>query len=434
MTAEQANPNSYPNGQTIHRQVLPNGITLLVYERSASPSFVIDGLLRAGALAETRQTAGLAQFTAVSLMRGTASRSFDQIYDAIEAVGAALQFSAAHHTTSFSAQGLVEDFDLMLALLADVIRQPVFPAAEVAKVQQQILTSLAMRDDDPQQMAGLAFDELIYGEHPYGRSDAGYVDSISALTAADLRRFHHRYYGPQGMILTVVGDVNAAAVVEKVTAVLGDWQNEAQKALPPVPDAPRPPTLKRVDVPMPGKQQSQICLGLPGPRRSAPDYLDASLMNTILGVFGMMGRIGQKVREEQNLAYEAYTVLQGGLGPAPWYAAAGVAPHNVEPAIAAILAEIARIQNELVPAEELADNQAYRIGSMPMSLETNGGLANIITDMVLYELGLDYLQCYPDLVREITPQRIQAAAQKYLSTEQLGIAVAGPASGDERTG
>ncbi|HID53150.1 MAG TPA: insulinase family protein, partial [Anaerolineae bacterium] len=172
----------------------------------------------------------------------------------------------------------------------------------------------------------------------------------------------------------------------------------------------------------------------PGPTRAAPDYMAASLMNTVLGVFGMMGRIGQKVREEKNLAYDAYSVLQGGLGPAPWYAAAGVAPPNVEAAIAAILAEIERIQNELVPAAELADNQAYRIGSLPMSLETNGGLANVISDMELYGLGLDYLLEYPHLIREITPERIRVAAQKYLSTEQLGIAVAGPELVDKVTG
>ncbi|NKQ36951.1 MAG: insulinase family protein [Chloroflexi bacterium] len=427
--AEKITHTTYPNTQTIRRQVLANGITVLVYERFASPSLVIDGLVRAGALAESRQTAGLAHFTAVSLMRGTENYTFEQIYEALESVGASLNFSGAYHTTGFSAQGLVEDADLFLELLAEALRQPVFPDAEVEKVRGQLLTGIAMRENDPQQMAGLAFDELIYGEHPYGRSDLGYMDSLPDLTVDDLRQFHRRYYGPQGMIMTVVGAMKAEEVVEKVTAVLGDWRNPHQEKLPDAPDAPRPESLKRIHVPMPDKQQSNICLGLPGPRRAAPDYLDASLMNTILGVFGMMGRIGQKVREEKNLAYDAYSVLQGGLGPAPWYAAAGVAPPNVEAAIAAILAEIERIQNELVPAEELADNQAYRIGSLPMSLETNGGLANVISDMELYGLGLDYLLEYPHLIREITPERIRVAAQKYLSAEQLGIAVAGPGGG-----
>ena len=155
-------------------------------------------------------------------------------------------------------------------------------------------------------------------------------------------------------------------------------------------------------------------------------------MNTVLGVFGMMGRIGKTVREEQGLAYYAYSQLNGTLGPTPWYASMGVAPQNVEQAIDSALAEIERIQNEPVPLEELADSQAYRTGSLPVSLETNSALADVITDMGLYELGLDYLDRYPDLINDITPARIQAAAQKYLSVDQLAIAVAGPMEESEQ--
>jgi zinc protease len=148
-------------------------------------------------------------------------------------------------------------------------------------------------------------------------------------------------------------------------------------------------------------------------------------MNTILGVFGMMGRIGQTVREEQGLAYYAYSHLQGGLGPSPWVVSVGVAPHNIERAIESVRQEIGRIQNEPAVAAELADSQAYRIGSLPVSLETNSSLAGIIGDMAYYDLGLDYLQHYPAQVGAITVERIQAAAQKYLSTDQLAVAVAG---------
>jgi zinc protease len=132
------------------------------------------------------------------------------------------------------------------------------------------------------------------------------------------------------------------------------------------------------------------------------------------------------VREEQGLAYYAYSRLHGGLGPSPWIASAGVAPDKVDQAIESIRAEIGRMQTEPVTDEELADCQAYRTGSLPVSLETNSGLAGIITDMELYDLGLDYLQRFPNLIRAITPERIQAAAQKYLSTSQLAVAVAGP--------
>jgi zinc protease len=420
--------NNYPSAKTIHRQQLANGIILLVYENFASQSVVVEGVVRAGALAEAREKAGLANFTAASLMRGTHKRSFEQIYEDLESVGADLGFSSGQHTTGFSATSLVEDLDLVLDLLAQSLRQPAFPPAQIEQVRGLLFTGLQIRANDTRYQAGLAFDELLYRDHPYGRSEHGYFETISAVSREDILDFHAGYYGPRQMIITLVGAIKAEDAQAKVESALGDWHNPQQRLLPLVPDARRPATLQRTAVAMPEKTQSDIVLGLPGPLRLAPDYLDASLMNTILGVFGMMGRIGKSVREEQGLAYYAYSRLQGDLGPSPWYACAGVAPQNVEQAVASIRQEIERIQNEPVPADELADSQAYRTGSMPVSLETNSGVAGVITDMELYGLGLDYLVNFPGLIWAITPERVQAAAQKYLSTEQMAVAVAGPNS------
>lgn len=149
-------------------------------------------------------------------------------------------------------------------------------------------------------------------------------------------------------------------------------------------------------------------------------------MNTILGVFGMMGRIGQNVRERQGLAYYASSRLEGGLGPGPWTASAGVASDKVDQAIESIRHEIRTIMNEPVTSEELSDSQAFRTGSLPMSLETNSGLVDVITDMEFYGLGLDYLERYAGMINSITQEQIQAAARKYLSADDLIISVSGP--------
>ncbi|MCB8942231.1 MAG: insulinase family protein [Ardenticatenaceae bacterium] len=415
----------YPGPETIHRYVLDNGITLLVYENFATESVVLDGVVRAGAVAESAECTGLADFTAALLMYGTEKRPFDQIYEELEGVGAALDFAGGRHATQFSAGGLVEDLDLMLDMTAQSLCYPTFPVQYVEQVRGQILTGLQIRANDTQQMANLAFREMLYGEHPYGRSISGYPKTILGMTREAIEAFHQRYYGPQGMIVTVVGAIRAEEALAKVTAVLGNWRNPEQQPLPEVADVARPTGIIRRDVPMADKSQCDIYLGLPGPRRNAPDYMDASLMNTILGVFGMMGRIGQTVREEQGLAYYAYSHLQGGLGPSPWIVSMGVAPNKVEQAIESVRGEIGRMQNEPVPAEELADSQAYRTGSLPVSLETNANLAGIIGDMAFYDLGLDFLQRYPGLVQAVTVERIQAAAQKYLSVDQLAVAVAG---------
>jgi zinc protease len=329
---------------------------------------------------------------------------------------------------------LVEDVDLLFSLLGGSLREPTFPEQQIERVRSEIMTGLQIRANDTSQMASLAFRSLLYGEHPYAISSDGYPETVAEIRKDDMAAFYDEYYGPQGMIITIVGGLDEAGALSKVESAFGDWRKK-QSMMPSVAVANRPDGIVRTQVNMPQKTQSDIVLGLPGPLRSAEDYLEASMANTILGVFGMMGRLGKNVREEQGLAYYAYSRLQGGLGPGPWYVSTGVAPDKVEQAITSILHEIDRLRTEPLPADELADSQAYRTGSLPVGLETNSGLASTITHMEHYGLGLDYLQLLPDKFEAMTPETVQAAAAKYLSSDSLAIAVAGPElAGPELTG
>lgn len=418
--------NNYPGPDTIHRHTLDNGITVLIYENANSGTVSLEGLVRAGSLAERHEQAGLANFASGLLMRGTRKRSFDEIYELLESVGASVSFGSGRHYTSFSSHSLVEDFDLALDIIAESLRRPTFPDEQIERLRGQIITGLHMRANNTRQMAWLAFNELLYENHPFGRSSSGYLETIPAIGRREIVDFYDRHFGPQQMIIGVAGAMPVETVLGKLEAAFGGWRKDDQQPVGLAPDARRPVGTLRRHVPLPEKQQVDIVLGLPGPRRAAPDYLDASLMNTILGVFGMMGRIGNSVREEQGLAYYASSRLEGGLGPGAWTASAGVAPDKVKQAIESIRHEIRRIQDEPVTAEELADSQAYRTGSMPLGLETNGGIVDTITDMELYGLGLDYLHHYSDMINAITAERIQAAARRYLSADQIAIAVSGP--------
>jgi zinc protease len=404
---------------------LENGITVLAYHNPAAESVVIEGYIKAGALVEGRERAGLANFVAELLLRGAGERDFGQIYEELESVGASLYFGGGRHLTEFSGSCLVEDLKLLLALLSASLRRPIFPDEQIEAVRGEFLTGLQIRANDTGQMAALTFRESLYQDHPYGQSVDGYMETVERFQRDDLVDFHEAYYGPKGMVITVVGGIEPEDVAAKISAAFSDWK-KPQSMMSEAPGQARPASTIRKQVIMPQKSQSDIVVGWPGPLRSAPDYLDASMANTILGVFGMMGRLGQKVREEQGLAYYAYSRLHGGLGPAPWYISTGVDPDNVELALESIFQEVNRLRSEPVPEEELADSQAYRKGSLPVGLETSGGLASVITDIELYELGLDYLHKLPAKLESITIQSVQMAAVKYLDTEQVVIAVAGP--------
>jgi len=417
---------SVPGANDITRYELPNGIVVLVRENHSSPSVVISGYLPVGACDERREQAGLAAFTAAALTRGTANRTFEQIYEKLEAVGASLGVSGGTHTTGFGAKSLVEDLPLVLDILADVLRHPTFPRNEVEKLRGEILTDLEERAHDTRRMAGLAFHELAYpAEHPYSRSLTGYTETISGLSRDDLAGLYAGGYGPQGMVVVVVGAVETADALAQIVDAFGDWKGHTCER-PPLPEVSRITGIRERTVSIPGKMQSDLVLGYPGPPRTAPDFLDAALCNTILGVFGLMGRLGEKVRNEQGLAYYSFSRVDGGPGPGPWRIVAGINPANVEQALASIRAEIARICEEPAGEEELADNKAFITGSLPLWLETNEGVAQAILDMEHFNLGLDYLQRYAGLIDEITAERVQAAARRWLDPDAYALAIAGP--------
>jgi zinc protease len=417
---------SLPGPETITRRVLDNGIVVLARENFTSLSVVLDADLRVGALWHGREQAGLAEFTASALMRGTERLAFGDIYEQIESVGASLYISGGTHTSNFSGKCLSEDLDLILGIAADALRRPTFPEEHIERLRGEILTRLAIHANDTRSRANEAFYELAYPDHPYAIDEEGYPDTVKALTRDDLMAFHRRHFGPRGMIVTVVGAVRAEEAVARVAKHFADWRNPAQVEQPPLPPlAARNGILSR-RVALPGKAQSDIVLGVPGPARSHPRFLAARLGNNILGVFGMGGRIGHEVREKRGLAYYSGASLNGGLGPGAWYALAGVNPKNVERAVDLMVREIKKFTTRKVTETELADNQAQFIGRLPLGLETNEGVASSISSMELFDLGLDYLQRYPAMIQAITRDEILETAREFLSAERYALAVAGP--------
>jgi zinc protease len=424
-TTPALNVSSLPGPDDITRVELPNGLVVLTRENFTSPAVVINGSLRAGALDEQREKSGLARFTAACLMRGTEARTFAEIYEQIESIGARLSFGGGTHTTGFGGKALAEDLDFLLGMAAEALRRPVFPADHVEKLRGEFMTGFAIRAHDTGSMASMAFDELLYPNHPYGVADDGYPETVAAITRDDLVDFHRTYYGPQGMILVIVGAVKAEEAVALAQKHFGDWQSPGPSR-PPLPPTPRLASIQRRNVPIPGKSQSDIFLGCVGPRRNDPDYLEARMANNIFGMFGMYGRLGDVVREKHGLAYYVYSQVTGGLGPGPWQIVAGVNPKNVELAIDLIVKEMARLTTKKVSAEELADNKSQFIGRLPLQLETNEGVAGMLESIELYQLGLDYLRRYPSLINALTREQVQAAAAKYLDPERYAAAVAGP--------
>ena len=426
MAKQELNVQSLPGPETIHREVLPNGITVLSRSNFNSPSVVISGYFTSGSLFETDEKLGLADFMCSSLMRGSEKRSMQELYNALESVGAGFGYDSGTRSSNFSGRALAEDLPLLLGILAETIQVPAFPKDQVERLRTQLLTGLSLRAQDTSDMADLIFDEILFKGHPYGRPDDGWPETIQAITRNDLKNFHHRTVGPRNLIIAVVGAVEPKRAVEFVQRALGDWKNPAQKPLPEIP--PFSP-LKKTQVrhhKIAGKSQTDLVIGTTGPKRRDHDFMAASLGNSVLGQFGMGGRIGDAVREKAGLAYFAYSSLGAGYEVGTWDVSAGVNPKNVRKATDLIFRELSAFVKQGVTKSELKDSQDNFVGRLPLSLESNSGVAGAMLNIERYDLGLDYLQRYSGLVRRVTREDVRAVAEAYINPGRLVFVSAGP--------
>jgi zinc protease len=421
--------NALPNPDNIVRAVLDNGLTVLVRENHASPVVVLEGSLRAGALYDPAAQLGLSSFTASMLTRGSAQYSYDLFNETIESVGASLSVSGDTDAANLGLTCLSEDFASLLHVLADALRRPVFPQPQFDILKQQKLVHLQERDQETAAIANLRFYEAVYGGHLLGRPVSGFIETVDAIRRDDLAAFHMARYTPRGGVIAISGNVRAMEVIDLLARILSDWRGALPECnLPPV-----APLLdaRRLEFILEDKVQSDIVMGCQAVARCHPDFDAVRVANAILGVFGMMGRLGEVVREQQGLAYYAYSSQDASADAGVWLAAAGVNPADVEQAIDSMMAEFIRLGAEPVSAEELADSKAYLTGVLPLTLETNEGVAATLLNMEWYGLGLDYLLRYRNLIDKITVEDVQRVAQTYLRPDRCIVVVAGPESPGE---
>lgn len=422
----QEHRNALPGPDDISRIELENGITILTRSNFNSPTLSIKGFLHSGSIFDPDEKLGLSYLTAAGLMTGTANYDFQSMYNEIESIGARIGFSSGTLITSFSAHCLSEDLALMMRLIAESLRSPTFPEKEFHRQKNQVLTGLAIRAQDTSAMSALLFDQIIYADHPYQRPDEGFPETVQAIQRDDLVDFYNQTYGPRGMVVVIVGDVTPEAAADSVRKTLGDWQNKKQRAIPEIPT--QQPVQKRTEkaLSIPGKFQADIVMGGLAPERLSPDYHPLRLGNNILGEFGMMGRLGHRVREQEGLAYYVYSSLSLGKGPGAWEMIAGVNPENIEKTIALITDEIRNFVTDPVTEEELSDSKSYFLGRMPLLLESNSGVAISLLNLERFNLGLDYFLEYPKQIQSVTPEEVLHASRKYLDPDRLAIAIAGP--------
>ena len=412
----------------LEEEPLDNGMRLVSHHDPSSEVAVIALRIPAGAAADG-DTPGIASFVGKMLTRGTANQSFAELNEELDSLGAAIGVGVGREYVDVSGKALKEDAGRLRELMADVIRRPTFPEDEVGRVREQSLTALRHLEDNAGAVADETMREIIFPEgHPYRHRSLGTEETLRAMTAGRLEQFHGTHYGPRGTIVAVAGGLERAEARRLVDAAFGDWSAAREAPEVTIPPVQPPARTVREERGLSGKTQAEVALGLPTIPRGTPDYNALRVANLILGRLGLMGRLGESVREKQGMAYHASSSLSAGKVIGLWVAHAGVDPANIDRTIESILAEVERIRREPVTAEELADAKSYLIGSLPLGLESSDAIVDTILDLVYYDLGLDYVERIPERIQALDAEQLRAAAARYLLPERLALAVSLPAA------
>ena len=411
------------------RTVMPNGIVVLAQPRPDEAA--IDGTIRihAGHVATGETTPGLPGMMATMLTRGTSNRSFEDYNEEIDTLAASFGTSSSRGAVDIGWHALAEDLDAVLDIAADVIFNPTFPEGELEKIRPQALTGIEEQEQDTGTMAGRAMNELLYpADHPYRILTGGTRESIRSMSRDDLAAYHQAWLGPSVTTIAVTGGVrDIDDLVKRIERVFGQWQKDLPEPRSAAAIGPIHATDRRTKA-IAGKSQSDISIAYPTLPRAHEDYYALQVANLILGQLGLMGRLGSEVRDKGGMAYYVYSSLRGGKENSLWTSRAGVDPGNVDKAIEGIRSELHRIRTEPVSAEELADAKSYMIGSLPLGLESLGGVTELLLTLEKFDLGLDYLERYPQIISAISVEDVLSAAQTHLDENRLAIGIGGPAS------
>lgn len=410
------------------REVLRNGIRLLIMENHSNPTVSVSGSMLGGMHFSPQGKYATARLTADMLNKGTNRHSKLEIAERLESVGAGVSVSSNTFTVSIGAQCISRDFSMVLSTLAEELREPVFPEEELEKLKQRSVASIRRSQDETDRRALERFSQLVFPEenpfHVYPAERR--ISETEATQVPDLKRFYDEYYSPSSIVLAVVGDVDTAEVISGITNLFGDWEG------PAAPVVSLEETLlqggpQRELVSLNDKASVDIVMGHASRlRRANSDYLAAVVANRALGQSTLSSRLGLKVRDEMGLTYGINSYFSdSGIGDGPYLISVTVAPQNADLAIDTTLGIVTDYVASGITEVELENEQTSMVGGYKIGLATNSGIAGQLASAEVYGLGTSYLDAYPDIVRSLTKAQVDDAIRKYLHPEVMTTVLAG---------
>ena len=408
-------------------QVLPNGLRVIVARREGVPLVTAMLVVLSGSELDPPQLSGLASMTASLLTQGTRKRSGPEIAAAAEALGGSLESGAGWGQSLVAITVTTPRLDAALGLVAEVTREPTFAPAELERIRNQTLDALKVSYADPGTVAGLTAARLAYGSGAWGHPADGTPASLPRIKRADLVALHRLAFRPDRAVLILSGDIGPEQGDLLAGRHFGNWA--AQEGVAP-PRPPTPPTLADgptvAVVDMPAAGQAGVVLALPLPPRVGAERATADVLDAVLGG-GYSSRLSQEVRIKRGLSYAVHSRIEARGRNGLFLAALQTKNESAVEVVALLKAELDRVMQAPVPADELASRKLSLIGGFSRSVETTAGLASAIRSLVATERAPGELKTRIAAIEAVESADVQRYAAAHFGATGRRLAVAGAA-------
>jgi zinc protease len=411
----------------VERVTLDNGLRLVVAEYHKLPLVELILVVGSGAAQDPEGKSGLANLVAGALRRGTAVRGAQAFAEAVEGLGGEVSGNAGHDTTTLNAEFLAKDFGAGLDLVAEMVLRPAFSRDELRRERDEVLAALRARYEDPSAIADVCYAGFLFRGHPYGRPVEGRPKTVAALSRRDVLDFYGRHYRPNNAIAVAIGDLPAAALIERLRGAFGGWP--AGPPAPPAPPVPARWSERRILlVDKPGATQAQIRLGNVGIARRDPDYIVAQVANTALGG-GFSSRLIAELRVKRSLTYAAWSAFVARRVPGDFRVGTFTKVPTTGATVRLALAEVGRYRTEPPAAEELDRARNYLRGQFPLRIQTPDALASRLAEIEWHGLPLDELATYRSRVARVGAAEVAAFVDRAVPPPgTMAVVVVAPAS------
>jgi zinc protease len=404
---------------------LDSGLELVLASREGVPLVEVALLLPAGGELNPLARPGLSALTASLVDEGTRRRSGLELATRLEQLGAALGARSDWDAARVEASALADDLAELLAVVAEVAREPSFPEVEVERLRGQTLAEILRLPDHPGRLADRAIAAALYPESPFGELLQGTEPALRAVTRDEIVRFHAANYLPAGGHLVLCGAFDAAQAELLAREAFDDWRPGAARERP----APAATTAAAgvTIVDLPRAPQTELRLAHVGVPRAHPDRTRLGVLNALLGG-KFTSRLNLNLRERHGYTYGVSSRFVDRRSAGPFVVATSIATDAAGAAAGEVLAELRRLRDEPVGEEELGETRSYLRGVFPYTFQTVSGYLARLTDLALFELPDDHFETALAAITTTRVDDVARLARTHLRPEEMHIAAAGPAT------